>query len=537
MNRFDFRKSDLPTPGSLLPSQWRRGFQRRAVMGGLAALPVLATFACGSPAPTLDGSSGSGGVSSDGSGGAAVGGTSSSGATDSGGTDSGGTGSGGTGSGGTPDGGGGLDDYEIVPCALTTSRSEVSPDIETVGIVEFTTDLAGASGGFIQFGKTTDYTLTAPIDWAASGHKTLLLGMPANTELHYRIVATAGTSACLGPDTVLETGSLPNGGPPPSVTPTPGSSSAAIEPGFIVTSGGLGGFGPYAIVVNTEGEVVWSYKFAIEGDGLEGVIRAHMSWDGKSMLARDLNLNGDEDRGRLFKVGLDGTGETSVVLSTSHHDFTVIPDGVAYIARAGATGDCDAIHTASEDGTNDQVILDLWPVLEPFDNGMGTAGACHVNAIHYYADEDAFTVSDRERDMLVKFNRQGEVLWTIGASPASITGADIPEWRVQHGHHLYEPDKLLVFSNGAFTDGSSHVLHFTIDGTTATSDWNYADMGDTGTLGDVQKLPGGNVLITVSQTGVIQEIDEDNAIVQTMVFDGLGYSNHRPTLYGEPAPR
>jgi hypothetical protein len=253
------------------------------------------------------------------------------------------------------------------------------------------------------------------------------------------------------------------------------------------------------------------------------------------MLARDLNVSGQAQAGNLFRVNLDGTGEETIPLPSSHHDFTVTPDGIAYLAKAGSAEGCDAVHLASEDGSGDTVLIDLWTVLEPFDNGGGEK--CHANFIRYYADEDAFTVSDRERDMLVKVGGNGQVEWTIGNSPASVTGADIPDWRVQHGHHLYDEGHLLVFSNGALTGGTSHVLHFTINGTTATSDWSYSGMGNTGTMGDVQKLPNGNILITVSQTGTIEEVDANQMVVQRMKFDSLGYSHHRPTLYGEPAAR
>jgi hypothetical protein len=519
---------------------------------GLAGLSALATLACGPATPPSDGGgsggavSGSGGTTgTPGSGGSQPVGTGGAGHGVSTGGSPGAGGNVNPGTGGAPPGGGDLDDFTIVPCTITTSLSAVSPEMGTVGTIEFSTDLAGATGGFIQFGKTTDYTLEAPIDWAAANHRTLLLGMTSQAEWHYRIVVTAGQNACTGPDTTLMTEALPNGGPPTQVTPTPGTSTAASAEGFIVAGGGIGGLGSWAFILNTEGEVVWAHEFQMAGGGGgfggAGITRAKLSWDGKTFLARDVNVDGNTGAGNLFKVNLDGTGEETIALDTSHHDFTVIPGGIAYLAKAGSADGCDAVHTANEDGTDDQVVIDLGPVLEPFPlpdgGGLPSTGGCHANAIHYYADEQAYTVSDRERDMLVKVSAAGDVLWTIGNSPATITGADIPEWRVQHGHHLYDPEHLLVFSNGELTGGTSHVLHFTISGTTATPDWNYSGMGSTGTLGDVQKLPNGNVLITTSQIGTIQEIDENNVLIKEMKFTSLGYTHYRPTLYGEPAPR
>jgi hypothetical protein len=105
---------------------------------------------------------------------------------------------------------------------------------------------------------------------------------------------------------------------------------------------------------------------------------------------------------------------------------------------------------------------------------------------------------------------------------------------VQHGHHLYGDDTLVVFSNGSFQGGQAHALHYTLSGTTATLDWQYTDMGNSSTLGDIQALPNGNFLITQSQGGNIDEIDENQMLVQRINVQTAGYVNHRPSLYGPP---
>ena len=50
--------------------------------------------------------------------------------------------------------------------------------IPTVGIVTFTTNLAGITGAEIRFGQAaTGPTMTAPVDLAQTNYRTLLLGM------------------------------------------------------------------------------------------------------------------------------------------------------------------------------------------------------------------------------------------------------------------------------------------------------------------------------------------------------------------------
>jgi len=136
----------------------------------------------------------------------------------------------------------------------------------------------------------------------------------------------------------------------------------------------------------------------------------------------------------------------------------------------------------------------------------------------------------------------------VGATPTGDTpnhakaeGADSTTdsvWRVQHGHDQYEPNKLVLWSNGSFMGGTSHVLHYTIDGATAKLDWKYTAAGNSPTFSDAAHLPNGNFLITNSQTGDVHEIDASATLVQS--FKALcksGYSQHRPTLYGPPPGR
>ena len=52
-------------------------------------------------------------------------------------------------------------------------------------------------------------------------------------------------------------------------------------------------------------------------------------------------------------------------------------------------------------------------------------------------------------------------------------------------------------------------------------------------MGDVQRLPGGNTLVTYSTDGTIVELDSSWNEVQTFSVR-VGYSSWRPTLYGPP---
>ena len=68
----------------------------------------------------------------------------------------------------------------------------------------------------------------------------------------------------------------------------------------------------------------------------------------------------------------------------------------------------------------------------------------------------------------------------------------------------------------------------------ATLVHDYPGTAASSTLGDVQRLPGGNTLVTYSQAGAALEVDPSWAPVQKI--EGVwGYADWRETLYGPPA--
>jgi hypothetical protein len=68
----------------------------------------------------------------------------------------------------------------------------------------------------------------------------------------------------------------------------------------------------------------------------------------------------------------------------------------------------------------------------------------------------------------------------------------------------------------------------------ATKSWEYKPGTSSNVLGDVQRLPNGNTLVTFSTASIIHEIDPQRTLIQS--FNGAGgYAEWRATLYGPPA--
>src|SRR6185436_13895393 len=101
-----------------------------------------------------------------------------------------------------------------------------------VGIVTWSTTLAGVQSARIEFGPTTSYGMTAPVDLTQASYRTLLLGMKGSRLYHFRITATAAGGQCQSGDYTLMTGAIQNGLQKPTVTTTAG---AALTGGFLIT--------------------------------------------------------------------------------------------------------------------------------------------------------------------------------------------------------------------------------------------------------------------------------------------------------------
>jgi len=454
----------------------------------------------------------------------------------------GGKGGGGAGGGGASatggsyfDGSSRVRDLPETSCTVTITGAGLSSTIATVGIVSFSTDLPGLRSAEIHFGRSTDYGLVAPVDLASPGYRTLLLGMTQNRTHHFRVAVSDGKSVCYGEDQTLVTGSLD------SQALAEASTSPGAAPGFIVTVRD-----GEAVIFDKRGELVWAYK-------IWNIFVAQMSWDGRYMLARDWGPFDESDGGLFYRVGMDGSGFLALdAPGGDHHDFAAIPGGIAYLAKA-KRGECDRVYEASlaiEDGVP---IFDTWQIFQYFPDEGEVEGTeiCHANRIRYSLEKDTYTVSDRNKDALAVFTRRGTPVVSIGKAPQGgwtkhilAAGAGPGgDWHVQHGHHFYADDKLVLFANESA--GGAAVLHYTIAGDHATLDWKYAGAGASRIAGDVERLPNGNFLVTANLSNLMVELAPDGRTElgryvlggPTGPLYGFTYSAHRPSLYGSPAPR
>lgn len=419
-------------------------------------------------------------------------------------------------------------------CGISVDSYDISAAIGTVGIVTWsaTGTIDSAS---IEFGPSAAgaFTMSAPVDLAEPGHKTLLLGMKGETEYSFQVKAMSGGQACTSETYSLVTGPVANA--IPSIM-HPTNTDGATRTGFIITSAGLGAGGGFGgggggggsqpvFIFDMDGDPVWW------SDAPVSCSRALMDWEGKNMWMMELNVDGGG--GELRRVSMDGTDVENNVqgLSNAHHDLTVLPGGIVatVLWTSGGESASDLVER-SPDGTIKKVVTLNSSIYAQ--GGMGF----HANSILYHPKDDTYTVSDRYPNLYVKLSRTGQLIWQFGGSNPVGEFISGGSWQVNHGHHLLDDGTMLIFNNGSGT-GSSPVIGFQLNEDTtktATEVFRYTSSSNSIVLGDVQRLPNGNTLITYSVSGVIHEVKPDGTLVQVFQTGSLGYSMWRETLYGPP---
>jgi hypothetical protein len=395
--------------------------------------------------------------------------------------------------------------------------SDVNPDAPgTVGIVTWSTTLGTPASAGIEFGLDTSYGTTAPVDLTAADFRTLLLGMKPAREYHFRVVAEVDGQSYASDDYTVETG------PPTTLVELAAFDVAdeeGRERGFIVTSYWQGDGGRIPFIIDADGEIVWWYS-----SNTNGIARARMSADGKNMWITPASNNG----GPLERVTMDGLDGETYPNAIGSHDLTPVSGDLMAFIEYGET-DCDSIYEIDPSGETREVFETEGVIMAGGGGmGMGGLGMCHANALRYSQAEDVYTLSDVATDVLV-ISREGELQWRL----TEIVPNGNQAWGgTQHGHHLLA-NSMLVYANRYGGADTSAAVEYSLDGEQI---FLYESGAFSANLGDAQRLPGGNTLVTFSNDSLIHEVDADGNMVLEIDGggDAMGYALWRETLYGPP---
>ncbi len=420
----------------------------------------------------------------------------------------------------------------------------LSERIPTVAEVTWTAD-AGSGGDLedprVEFGLDATYGMEAPASSGEDGSfSTLLLGTKSSREYHFRVAGLLDGVPVSSEDEVLTTGPGPSDLPELSV---PVADPTRAAGGYFVLS--LLSFPAAAVIVDADGDYVWWHTMEVAELSLA---RTVPSRDLQRMLYMSLLEAGDEDyEHHLFRMPLDGDGEASMAIAQAHHDFVELPDGtVTVIAHdQRVVGEelvvGDRLVEYRPDGSEVEVwsIWDHLEYEEPVNQDVGTSWS-HSNALDYSAADDSYTLGVRNFDMLLTIDRAtGEVIETLGGDDSDyiLVGADA-RWFDKAHQFDRDGDEILVFSNGHDVETGSQVLGYHLDPEAgeATMLWEYRAAFPLYcyTYGDVNRLPSGNVLVTWSTAGQMEEVSGSGEVLWQLKANlgaGFGYTTWMESLY------
>jgi hypothetical protein len=239
-----------------------------------------------------------------------------------------------------------------------------------------------------------------------------------------------------------------------------------------------------------------------------------MSYDAENMWLSPMTEAHGGHAGPLERVTMDTlTTEIYNDVSVTHDLTPVMADKMAFIS-----------HSHSDRCTDTVVEIDNSGAVNEIFRATDYLAMCHLNALRFDAREYRYTVSDRLTSIFV-FDRTGIVDWVLSdlVSNTSYGGE-------QHGHHLLD-DSMLIFANNAGDISSFAIEYARSDGSVS---WQYDGGAFTNTMGDVQRLPGGNTLVTYSNAGLIHEVDSEGNLALVIASQPIGFTNWRSSLYGPP---
>jgi hypothetical protein len=406
--------------------------------------------------------------------------------------------------------------------------AEVSEYIHTVVTVRWST--VAAVDGWVEFGEDTSYGHTTPLSGAVADHELMLLGMPADTEVHFRVVHEDGWASA---DQTITTGSLPAELPSLNLT---GEVKGWVGTNMIFPIQGQA----YLIVaIDDQGRFVW---YDILGEGYN-LMRAMLSHDGSAMIYCLAGVQSDLSTGKIMRVSLDGAERTETALPYMDHDMTELPDGtIAAIVLSGSdemAGTADTIQELAPDGGTTE-IWSAWDdeALTPYYNA-DAANWTHANALDYDAAEDVYYISSKELGTITKVDRKtGASLWHLNGLANEFEMLDGTELiLMQHQFQMLETG-VVVFDNGPMDRGYSRAAELTLDTTamTATEAWSFRHTPDLQVMakGDVERFEDGSTQITWSTQGEIQNVAEDGSIdwqLNTELGYAITFVQHVNSLY------
>jgi len=237
---------------------------------------------------------------------------------------------------------------------------------------------------------------------------------------------------------------------------------------------------------------------------------------------------------------------------TDGHDFQILPDGhvllMSYDSRLvdmseivpGGNPAATVIGLGLQEQDENGAVVFEWSSWDHFaitdatheDLTAATIDYVHANAFERDSDGNIL-LSSRHMDEITKINRQtGAIMWRLGGRNNQFRFLnDTLGFSHQHDIRRLPNGSITLFDNGNFhSPPFSRAVEYRIDDVNMTAEvvWEYRHTPDVYAFatGNVQRLPGGNTLISWGTENLVTEVRPDGSTALELLLSPQ-FSNYR----------
>lgn len=387
----------------------------------------------------------------------------------------------------------------------------VHEDVHTILLVSWT-QVEAATESWVEYSFGGEAPLESPrVARPAGPASEVLLGIPADTEVVFRIHTEAAGTTQVTPDQVATTGSLPSDLPVPDMLLWDEARAASER--WLLGSLDVGAnwyYGPYyAFILDRQGRYVWYWKVPDN----RGSLYVQPGWDGTHIFvdANTAYVFDDVDAG-IFRMSLDLHYLEETVIDYGFAIDEHVDGGVLFEGRVRNGFN---LTRRNPDGTDTL----LWECKPYFDSIGADSRRCNPNTLVWDADRNTVLWSMYVVNTVLEIDlATGEVIKQFGQLEGGWT-FDPEEATVDYQHYVnWTPAGTLIASTHTWPDDSEQrTREYQVDEASQTLHeiWTFGAGVDhyAQYAGEAWRHPDGNTLIGYGVDGVELEVSPDGAIV------------------------
>lgn len=422
----------------------------------------------------------------------------------------------------------GCSDAPVEPaiCAAPqVAASQVVPNTRNVLSAVVVADVVAADSVAVRFGPADaapDNLVPAVLP--TSGTTAVpVLGLRPSTEYALQVVAFSICATTHGEQLNFTTGALPED------IPVYAASGSDPSPGYVVLAAG-----PYGVVIDNEGRVVWYHRFP-NGPGLNFQAQPNGRYTARptptvvTETAEWLELDPLGKVTRTLGCARGLQPRMHDLLAEENGSYWVLCDEsrTVDLTAVGGPAEGKVLGTVVQHVAADGDVLFEWSPFDHFQVELDDLTPAeltgpvinwtHGNALDLDGDGNLL-LSFRNLSTVVKINtRTGAIVWRLGGSDNEFEfdNATMPPFARQHSVRVTGAGRLLLLDN--LGDAISRAERYELDepgrrarlsGSYASSATVIAQVG-----GTAQDLPGGRTLVSFGNGGSVEEYDATGTVV------------------------